>query len=109
MEILSYLVAITFIVVAFVVDVVDVVIVVVAFADAVVPAVVVACMGKRSPNSMFINSRSTALAAVMLLAAQVSHVWTSWYVCMYSQRKTFRLTMISLCIRKYSQRKLSIF
>ena len=43
-----------------------VVVVVVVVADAVVSAVVVAGRGKRSPNSIYINSRSTALAAVML-------------------------------------------
>ena len=43
-----------------------VVAVAVAVADAVVSAVVVACRGKRSPNSIYNNSRSTALAAVML-------------------------------------------
>ena len=36
-------------------------------ADAVVSAVVAACRGKRSPNSIYTNSRSTALAAVMLI------------------------------------------
>ena len=41
-----------------------VVAVAVAVADAVVSAVVVACRGKRSPNSIYTNSRSTALAAV---------------------------------------------
>ena len=44
-----------------------VVAVAVAVADAVVSAVVVACRGKRSPNSIYNNSRSTALAAVMLV------------------------------------------
>ena len=49
--------------------VVVVVVVVIVVADAVVSAVVVvvAGRGKRSPNSIYINSRSTALAAVMLL------------------------------------------
>ena len=46
--------------------VVVVVVVVIVVADAVVSAVVVAGRGKRSPNSIYINSRSTALAAVML-------------------------------------------
>ena len=41
-----------------------VVAVVVALAVAVASAVVVACRGKRSPNSIYTNSRSTALAAV---------------------------------------------
>ena len=38
----------------------------VVVAVAVVVAVLVGVWGKRSPNSVYINSRSTALAAVML-------------------------------------------
>ena len=38
----------------------------VVVAVAVVVAVLVGVWGKRSPNSIYINSRSTALAAVML-------------------------------------------
>ena len=49
------------------VQVVVVVVDVIVVADAVVSAVVVAGRGKRSPNSIYINSRSTALAAVMLI------------------------------------------
>ena len=41
--------------------------VVVAVAVAVVVAVFCGVWGKRSPNSIYINSRSTALAAVMLV------------------------------------------
>ena len=49
--------------------VVVVVVVVIVVADAFVSAVVVACRGKRSPNYIYIynNSRSTGLAAVMLV------------------------------------------
>ena len=39
----------------------------VVVAVAVVVAVFVGVWGKRSPNSIYINSRSTALAAVMLI------------------------------------------
>ena len=45
---------------------VQVVVVVIVVADAVVSAVVVAGRGKRCPNSIYIHSRSTALAAIML-------------------------------------------
>ena len=39
----------------------------VVVAVAVVVAVFVGVWGKRSPNSIYINSRSTALAAIMLI------------------------------------------
>ena len=42
-------------------------------ADAVVSAVIVACRGKRSPNSIYNNSRSTAPTAAMLIIITWKH------------------------------------